>query len=320
MIDNLINRMKIKRDLCFIISLILLLIIIFCIYKFFELEYKPLNNPISFEDVIVNNLSNEKYAKIDNISSISELYWEKIDNTKSHYYLAHNVKDNLWYIIKCGEKLPDYLKDIEIISNDQEDETKNVSITGMTATITDSKKEDFMEYINYGLSEEEKLIEEEFNSIFGKLYLEEGKTPKEFQSTLIGISIFIGIILIFPVINYFGFKANIKLIEGIDREEIDKINDEIKKNNFKEFKISKVIDLKNYLISKNLGLNIIKYTDIDHITNVLDLMNGSRTGQHILLTLRNGAEIKLGQTSNNNKGKEEFDDLLNTILNKINNN
>lgn len=234
------------------------------------------------------------------------------DETVNSYYI---VSDGRYlYIVFMGPG--------DFASLNKEDITTNaIRVNGITAKIPNEIKSLALDAYNYGLSDEEKITLDDFDSYFGSVYLdmtkEQDSTTSMFE-TLFFITLIAGAIsLIVTVYNLFKFRRSIKKLDMSTLQELDmKMNDE------KSFYYDKahLYLTDTHVITFADKVSAIDYNDIIWMYPFERRTNGIRTGKAIKIMTNKGKTYTLAYMELITKAKKEiYDEIWNTIVSKNNN-
>ncbi len=248
---NIKKELKKKNVLIVSIVLLFLAIILFFIgtYNITENEKKAvyLNDIIEKDD---NDIDRSAYLNVAyNPYSFAKYEGE---NDRAFYIVSDS---QYFYIVYMDDNLYKELNKDDIKDN-------HVKIYGVTKDIDSGIKELALDSYNEGLDDEDKITMDDFNTMFGNVYLD-----TTISNDLGGLFYAIGFVLIFIaiifLITYIIIKIRInKKLKNIDEEEWIKIEKEIEKEDSIYYKKAHLILTKHYIVSFSLGLDIYSYQDI----------------------------------------------------------
>ena len=248
---NIKKELKKKNILIVSIVLLVLAIILFFIgtYNITENEKKAvyLNDIIEKDD---NDIDRSAYLNVAyNPYSFAKYEGE---NDRAFYIVSDS---QYFYIVYMDDNLYKELNKDDIKDN-------HVKIYGVTKDIDSGIKELALDSYNEGLDDEDKITMDDFNTMFGNVYLD-----TTISNDLGGLFYAIGFVLIFIavifLITYIIIKIRInKKLKNIDEEEWIKIEKEIEKEDSIYYKKAHLILTKHYIVSFNFGLDTYSYKDI----------------------------------------------------------
>lgn len=236
----------------------------------------------------------------------------KYENEEDHAFYI--VFDNRYFYIA-------YLNDDIYNKLNVENLSDNpIRIYGTTAKIPDEVKDIALEVYNEGLDEENQIEMEDFNSYFGEVYLNNASLKKG-NNTYYIISIIPLIISLSTLIIFIIKKIKIKkVINSLSEEEIEKIEKEIDEEGTTFYSKYHLILTKNYIITFNSNLNIIKYNELIWIYENRVKQYGITTNIFIFIMTNKGKTINLINTDGiTKKAKNIRKEIIEQITNKNNN-
>ena len=310
---SVVFEKNIKSGKKFLIVGTILLIITcaFSILMFFSYQ-SDMKNPTKLIDIKEEG----KYAKVS--ASVMTDYFATNDYT-GREHKSYFIYDNQYmYIVDLNEKTRKELDVIYNYSYDQNEDAvapNSVEIKGMTKKIPSDLKQIAINAYNelYG----EKLVNNSnFSTYFGDVYLDTYESPMtDFSYTFVYSFPFLLIGLIF-LFSYFKISHTTKKNKMKYNEVWDKILKEVNDSEL-YYKKAKLYLTNSYIISYQNGLEIYDYKDVVWVYPHEYRYNGAVTQKSIFVVTKNGKAHKLSTLSTSKKNKILFDELYNTLMNKM---
>lgn len=308
-IEKLLNSAKNTMFIFLIISIVSIVVLGFAAYKM-DLE---------------KDLESKDYSKITGTSEDEEnlyvelniidyaAFAEKDDVTYKYCFVID--EDGTWFIAKLSKDTMEKL-DKEIESNSK---TFSYELKGCTAQIPTEVKPLAIETVNEWYEDEEdfkKISLIDFDSVFGKYCIDEGKTPNSgIYSAIIGIS---AVVLAVSAGAFIGFAISRvkekKIIKIIGEEEL---KDELRDSSVISFEKQKIYLTRNYIVSGNGKFNAIRYEDVVWTYIMHQRTNGIETGIYLIIKNIKGKTFTLGHSTRN--AKENLELAIEEIMKKNNN-
>ena len=262
---NILKTSFKKNRIFLYIGLLFLIFSLIIFYKGYLYENQDLPIPISFYDLKTEdkkNVNKYSYLDINTIPSLFAVYESYGQEENQKFYFVMDNKNNL-YILYMNYSTFKKL-------NNENIKNTPVRVYGITKKIkTDVKKIAINTYNK--IMSDEYLNNDNFKNYVGSIYLD--LNQKYYDATyyyLISLILLINFFILISI--YFKNFFNNKKIFKKYQKELIKINLEIKDllNNNKQVKDKKNIFrnlylTKNYVVSLNSKLIIIKYKEIENI-------------------------------------------------------
>lgn len=310
-----------RKNIYLIISLVALAVAIALFVWTGTIVNKEVGNPEDLHKVIIKSgEKNNVYSKV-NIQLLTDefaIYGEE-DSTDSKYYFAFD--EDYCYIVNLTTSTFYSLKEINDYTYTQDADAaipEPVTVMGMTREIPKELKEIAIDTYNE-LMGEEIVNEENFEDYLGSVYLCEGITPQDdIDLQVLGICIsgatFIILLIYYITISYKTRKVIKKYRE---KEEFEKVEDELEREEKEEFRKAKIVLTKNYLVDISKGLDIIKYSEIAWIYPFNLRQYGATTSKSIVIVTEDKKTHKIATINSlSRKQKEEYERLFNSIVEK----
>lgn len=292
-----------------IISVVLILLGLVCIYLAYVSEKKT-NNTAKDLDSIITSESKDKANKMAYLDVKAKPFLLAVSkSTKNKYYIMSDGE--FLYIAYMSPE--DYKK----LNVDSITETA-IRVEGVTKYTSKEIQKFAIDAYNEGLEEDEKITSSDFNSYFGAVYLDMTKKVSDtviLPFALSAITLGIGnMMLIITLIVFFIFIRSINKLDGMKINELD---NEMNDSNAFYYSRVRLYLTKNYIINFNGTLKAIKYTDILWMYPYEVRRNGVKVSQSIKI-LVNDAKTYIIATIDvyTKKSKAVYDEIWDTIVSK----
>lgn len=272
-------------------------------------QEKSANDVITdLNSIIVTEEEKEDRKSYLDVASVPYEFAVSDENVNSYYIVSDG---QYLYIVFMGPG--------DFASLNKEDIATNaIRVNGITAKTPNEIKSLALDAYNYGLSDEEKITLDDFDSYFGSVYLDMTKVQDSTTSmfkTLFFITLIAGIVsLIVTVYNLFRFKRSIKKLDLSTLQELDmKMNDE------KSFYYDKahLYLTDTHIVTFNDKVTAIDYNDIIWMYPFERRTNGIKTGKAIKIMTNKGKTYTVAYMELITKAKKEiYDEIWNTIVSK----
>ena len=257
-------------------------------------------------ELIANNQEENLYGYIDIDSEPYEFaYYEDDPN---HVYFV--TDENRIYIAQMSSETYEKIKNA----------TYPIRVEGSTVFADDSLKEVAIESYNEIMEEEEYMLSlEDFDSVFGSIYLNLETTPLTTNDIILVVGFMLGIIgLIVVIVGVFQKVRYKKQLKKLSLEEIIKIQIELQdeKKSF-YYEKAQVYLTENYILNLAHVFEAIPYKDVLWIYPYELRYYGFKTAQSIYLITKDGKKHIIASMSVVTKSsKEAMEEIYQTILKK----
>lgn len=287
-------------------------------------EEKEMPEPINFATNGGIGIGTEQYAylEVKGLTNEIAIFGDTENESSSsndRYYIAFD--DTYMYIVDLNFETIDLLKPWQEYTYSLDENAvppEPIKIYGITETIPEELKTLILEYYNEGLSEEDKIKEQDFYSYFGNILLNTRRKPVDVsvQEAIIILSIFSIFILFINHILLSVEKNKVKRYLKKNEYEQDLIE---QLDNFVEEKYynDKIILTKDFFVDIKYGaLIVFKYSDVKwiHIHNIKSY--GITTSSSLIVYLKDG-KTKLTCLKTTGKPSNKFSEIFNTICQKV---
>lgn len=304
---------NIRKGKGFLITgiIILFLFLGFVMMMFFAYQ-SDMKNPAYLVDVTEEG----KYAKVS--ASMMTDYFATNDYT-GHEHKSYFVFDKKYmYIVDIDDKTRNHLNAIYDYSYDEREDAISpdpVEIKGMTKKIPADLKQIAIHSYNE-IFGETILNASNFSTYFGDVYLDTYESPMtNFTYILVCCLPFIIVGALF-LFSYFKVTNTTKKNKLKYNDTWDKILKEVDDTEL-YYKKTKLYLTKSYIISYQNGLEIFEYQDVVWIYPHEYRYNGALIQKSIFIVTKNGKAHKLVTLSTSKKSKVLFDELYETLMNKM---
>ena len=257
-------------------------------------------------ELIANNQEENLYGYIDIDSEPYEFaYYEDDPN---HVYFV--TDENRIYIAQMSSETYEKIKNA----------TYPIHVEGSTVFADDSLKEVAIESYNEIMEEEEYMLSlEDFDSVFGSIYLNLETTPLTTNDIILVVGFMLGIIgLIVVIVGVFQKVRYKKQLKKLSLEEKIKIQKELQdeKKSF-YYEKAQVYLTENYILNLAHVFEAIPYKDVLWIYPYELRYYGFKTAQSIYLITKDGKKHIIASMSVVTKSsKEAMEEIYQTILKK----
>lgn len=320
--NNEIIEKGLKRKNTFlIISLIALVIVIALFIWIGTIVNKEVGEPEDLHKVIIKSgEKNNIYSKVE-VQLLTDEFatYGEGNSTDAKYYFAFD--EDYGYILNLTTSTYYSLKEINDYTYTEDADAippEPVTVMGMTRKIPNELKEIAIDAYNE-LMGEEIVNEDNFEDYLGTVYLCEGVTPQDdIDLQIFGICLAGATFIIF-FIYYISirYKTNKVIKKYKENEEFEKVEDELERNEKEEFKKSKVVLTKNYVVDISKGLDIIKYSEIAWVYPFNLKQYGATTSKSIVIVTEDRKTHKIATVGSfSKKQTEEYEKIFNSIVEK----
>lgn len=285
-IERILNSTKIVLVIVFLLCVASIASALFFGYKLNEDGKRDAKN---YAEIIgtTEEVENE-YIKLNIISCME--FAEKDDTTDKFCFAID--QNSGWYVAKISKST------LEKIDKEFADGKKifTYEIKGTLKTYPSEIKSIAVETINDLYKDNEnftKISLLNFNSIFGKYYIEEGASPNSDSYTiLITVSILAAVIFGGCTIG-FGICV-LKQKKLVARIGLDELKEELREESIIKIDKQKMYLTKHYIIGTNAPLKIISYEDIAWMYILHQKTNGIETSTFLVVKTQNGKSYNFG--------------------------
>lgn len=256
-------------------------------------------------ELISNNPEENLYGYIDIDSEPYEFaYYE---NDPNHVYFV--TDENRIYLAQMSNSTYEKIKNA----------TYPIRVEGSTVLVDDSLKEIAIESYNEVVEEEYQLSLEDFDTVFGSIYLNLEVTPLTTNDIVLVVGLILGITgLIVTIVGVFQTIRYKKKVKKLSLEEKRKIQKELQdeKNSF-YYQKAQVYLTENYILNLAHVFEAILYKDILWIYPYELRYYGFKTASSIYVITKDGKRHIIASMSVVTKNnKEAMEEIYQTILQK----
>lgn len=242
-----------------------------------------------------------------------------ISKNNPYKFAVYDDTTDAYYFVTDGKYLyVTYLSETYAKSITSED-SKMIEIKGVTKLTPKDVKEIAIDAYNeiFELEDSEKLTLADYNNYFGEVYLDTTMTSNEGEFYFVTgfVALVLGLILlVINLIKNISYKNKLK---KFTQSDIDKYDKEMEDKESFYYEKAKLYLTPNYIINFGTKFNIIDYKDIVWIYPYEHRTNGIKDNQSIIVKDKFGKSTTIASLALITKAKkEEFDEILNTIINK----
>lgn len=303
---------KIKKGKGYLIAAVIFLVLAGAFDLMMYFSYKSdMKNTVNLADVKEEG----KYASVD-VAAMTDYFATNDYSGVDHK--TYFVYDNRYmYIVDLNEESRERLEEIYNYSYNQDENAvapATVKLKGMTKEIPSDLKQIAIEAYNE-IFGEDYLNTINFSTYFGTVYLDTYEDPMSDYLAILIFSVPFIIIGLTFLFTYFRITNNTKKSKEKYADKWDKIMSEIDDAIY--YKNARLYLTRNYLISYQNGLEIFDYKDIVWIYPHEYRYNGAVTQKSIFVVSKDSKAHKLATLSTSKKNRVLFDELYNTLMNKI---
>lgn len=304
-LTEILNKVKRKRKIILLISLIFLLMSIALVYMGYKYENQKLPELSSMSDLLTkDNLDLNKYAYVDVITK--PYLFASYEGYSDKFYFVMD-SDNLLYILYMNSSSFNKLN---------KDDLKTTRVYGITEEISSDLKNIAISSYNE-LMNEKYLTDSNFKDYVGLMYLNVERSYYDATYYYLGFILCLIIFLIMIIIyfiNLFKTKKNLKKYSKC----LDDISNELSINNNLYDKYNLYLT-NNYLINVSCNLLIINYKEIQNIYKYEYRYNGIITSKCLKIVLNDNKTYNIVNKSFKNKNIDRIHDEIIILLKKKNN-
>lgn len=305
---------KIKKGKVYlVVSIIFIIIVLAFSALMYSVYQNDMKNPLPMTDVTEEG----KYVTIEAQVMTDYFATNNYDDGLHKTYFVFD--DKYTYIVDLDDKNRERLNEIYEYSyngNEDSEPAKSVELKGMTKEIPSDLKR--IAITSYNEIFGENIVNSaNFDQYFGGVYLDTYEDPMTEFAFVLVICIPFAIIGISFLITYFIMKRNTKNSMIKFGDKWDQILNDIDANDSIYYKKAKLYLTRNYIISYQNGLEIFDYKDIIWVYPHEYRYNGVVTQKSIYVVTKNSKAHKLATISNSKKNRILFDELYNTLINKM---
>lgn len=258
-------------------------------------------------DVIVNKNNESNINAYLDITYVPYSFAKYEDDSNYAFYIAYD--DTYYYIVYLSDSIYNEL-------NEMEDFDK-VTLYGTTLEIPDNVKQIAIEVYNERANEEDQISLEDFNRYFGGVYLNNVSLSKQ--------NIAFYIISIIPFLIALGFLSvfiyeKIRFKKGLNKlteKERDRLIKELESDKLTYYDKYHLILTKDFIISFNRRLSIIKYQDLIWIYEYSIKKYGITISKNITVMDKSGKKYNILSSDNLDKKRNIIiKEIITTITNK----
>lgn len=293
-----------------IVFLILTIGLVFIMYSSYKEDMENVSKLIDVSE-------EGKYASVD--VHVMTDYFATTDYSGIEHKTYFVFDERYMYIVDIDSESRELLNDIYDYSYNSEegDEAPEaVVLKGMTKEIPDDLKEIAIDSYNE-MFETDFLNESNFSTYFGVVYLDTYEDPMTDLPYALIISLPFAIFGIVFLISYITMRSNTKKNKAKYGDNWDRIINEINATDTIYYKNARLYLTENYLISYQNGLEIFDYKEIVWVYPHEYRYNGVVTQKSIYVVTKDSKAHKLATLSTSKKNRVLFDELYNTLINKM---
>lgn len=302
-----------KGKLSLIIGIAFLVISIVTGVVAFYNKNKEMQTTIPLGDVEKENV----YASVD--VKLMTNYFAKNDYAGIEHKTYFIWDDQYIYIVDLNDKSREALNtiyDYSYSGEEKKEEPDAVTIKGMTKKIPSDLKNIAIKAYNE-LYDEKKLNTTNFSDYLGVVYLDTFESPM--QDLSLDLIACLPTFIIGAVILFLYFKTNCTTKKCIARLESkwETVLKEMDSSDTFYFKKAKMYITKNYLISYVNGLEVYDFNDVIWIYPHEYRYNGSLSQKSIHIVTKDSKTHKLATVSASKKNLIVFDEMYDTLINRM---
>lgn len=306
-LNEILNKIKKKRRINLVVSLVFLFISIILVCLGYKYENQALPEPVSMNDLLAKEkLDLNKYAYVD-AATRPYLFASYKDDLDKFYFVMDN--NNLLYIIYMNSTSFNKLN---------KDDLKTIRVYGITEEIPSDLKKIAISSYNE-LMKEEYLNDTNFKNYVGFMYLNVERSYYDASLYYLGfifcLLMFL-IIIIAYFINLIKTKNNLKKYGSL----IDNISNELNVSNNTMYEKYDLYLTNNYLIDSGGRLLIINYKEIENVYKYEYRYNGITTSKSLKIKTNNKKTYDILSMSLKNKEADKIHDEIIKFLKEKNNN
>lgn len=258
-------------------------------------------------DVIVNKNNESNINAYLDITYVPYSFAKYEDDSNYAFYIAYD--DTYYYIVYLSDSIYNEL-------NEMEDFDK-VTLYGTTLEIPDNVKQIAIEVYNERANEEDQISLEDFNRYFGGVYLNNVSLSKQniafYIISIIPFLIALGFLSVF-IYEKMRFK---KGLNKLTEKERDRLIKELESDKLTYYDKYHLILTKDFIISFNRRLSIIKYQDLIWIYEYSIKKYGITISKNITVMDKSGKKYNiLSSDSLDKKRNSIIKEIITTITNK----
>lgn len=233
-----------------------------------------------------------KYAKIDIVTEPYQFAYKTQDGSKENYYFVAD-EDNFIYIVRLSPDKYDEIKK----QYDEQGENFKYELKGYLFNIQPELKKLAISGYNAGRPADQKISSADFQSYFGKTYLDDKITPTTEYATvciMVGFffSIFSTVSIVILIINVVNTKKTLKKYGKEDLEA------ELEKESTISYKKSKLYLTDKYVVYGYQGLHVEEYDNISWVYIEKRRQNGVTVGKYLIIVTNAGKKKYVTNCSN----------------------
>lgn len=258
-------------------------------------------------DVIVNKNNESNINAYLDITYVPYSFAKYEDDSNYAFYIAYD--DTYYYIVYLSDSIYNEL-------NEMEDFDK-VTLYGTTLEIPDNVKQIAIEVYNERANEEDQISLEDFNRYFGGVYLNNVSLSKQniafYIISIIPFLIALGFLSVF-IYEKMRFK---KGLNKLTEKERDRLIKELESDKLTYYDKYHLILTKDFIISFNRRLSIIKYQDLIWIYEYSIKKYGITISKNITVMDKSGKKYNILSSDNLDKKRNSIiKEIITTITNK----
>ena len=288
-------------------------------FAYYEMQFMDEETGEIKEDERLENTY--AYFSIEGLTSEVAIYGDTENpesSSNDKYYIA--INGGYWYIVDLDSSTLKQLDEIQKYTYGQLEEgvvPELITIYGMTEKIPYELKQYVLNYYNDGLEEEAQIKYEDFEKYFGGILLNTKKSPVDVEFEIIGI-VLGGMLLFFGICSYlyiYSFtKKTMKYLKknGYEEEVKQQLYNMVEEAHYK----NKFIITKDFIVNKDEGFRIVKFSDIKWV-HIHELKYyGTTTISNYVVYLRDG-KTRLELLKHNGAPSDEFMAIFDKICQKV---
>ena len=287
-IERILNSTKIWLVIVFVLCLVSIGATLFLGYQLNEDKKQDAKN---YAEIIGTSEEVEnEYIKLDIMSWME--FAEKDDTTDKFCFVIDQNPKSGWYVAKLSDSTlkkldEEYEKSSKIFTYEIKGCLKEYPVE-IKRIAVDSINDFYKDKENF-----QKISILDFDSIFGKYYIDEGSTPNS-DSYMLLMTVSILAAVIFGGCTLGLIICFIRQNKTIKEIGLDDIKDELRDESITTIDKQKICLTKHYIMGVNIPLKVIKYSDVAWVYILHQKTNGVETRTYLVVKTNNGKSYNLG--------------------------
>lgn len=301
---NIVKERK-SIKIIFIISLFFLVSSVCFFYWAYKIDIKNDIEYVDLEHLINKNDSKKHYVFLNAYPKFYQ--FAKYNGIDKSFYIVYN-EDNFYVA---------YMKNSEA-KKLKSNSDKKINLFGVSKIPTNDIKKLAVDYYNkYYDNKERKITLEEYDVIFGNVYID---TTDYISNSIIQTILGIVSLVVFAIIFIYSIIKKIKYsksLKNISDSTIYKIDKEMNDKDAFYYKRTKLYLTDNYIVNFSGKFSINEYKDIYWLYPYEFRYNGVKTNQAIKFMTKEGKTYTVASLDPySKKSKEIYNEIWDTIVSK----